>query len=1633
MCQLSLRGLAVMMAATLFFVSSALAQLGACCMPDGTCQETLPVECTAGGMHFAGLPCGPEGACCLPDGTCLENTTQLCCEVLGGCYVGEATQCPSDGMCSLFGACCLPNGSCVQRSLECCKQAGGCFQGDGSDCIDAECTGACCFIDGTCAQLSADQCGAAGGEFRGFDTSCDRVICAATGACCFGSGPDLCMDDMTFQQCTSAGGQYMGFDSECATTVCTGACCDALTGECTPNQTRAQCEADGGVFQGTGSDCASATDCWCEVHIRQVEGPQNDILGPIGTANVPKFSEQDGDRVLQSVEIVVEGRVVLMLVTCNSAANDETLPSFRTIEQTVLAALPDLMPPPIPLEIVDETREIDLAPFFIQPGCCYDYSNPILSPELMPGMGVHVPSMMMLNQFIDMPPGGTTFPVRIDGRAVVDFPCAKCDDLRRPHRVQTTITVTYCFAPTGACCLDDGSCVPQLTEDECVTNQNGTWLGPFSDCSPNVGGCCLPDGSCMVMNESCCLTVGGFFAGDGTTCDIGACCLGASCQQVTEACCRRDGGTFVGGPCSPTGGCCLPDGSCIITTVECCNNAGGFYAGDGTSCDIGACCIGPNCQQESQACCLRDGGTFIGGPCAPLGACCLTDGSCVITTQECCENDDGFYAGDETSCDVGACCLPSGLCVQRNEACCVRDGGTFSGGPCDPVGGCCLPDGSCIVTTPFCCANEGGFYAGDGTTCDVGACCLDGGCTQETEACCLENGGTFVGGACGLLGGCCLPDGSCVLTIEQCCTLEGGFFAGAGSSCDDGACCLPSGECVQAIEACCVDPSGLNGTFIGGPCDPTGGCCLPDGSCIITTQVCCESANGFYAGDGTTCDIGACCLLTGECIQASEACCEDPSQFNGTFIGGPCDPTGGCCLPDGSCIITTEFCCTGAGGFYAGDGSTCDLGACCLPSGDCIQETEACCIDPNGFDGTFIGGPCDPTGGCCLPDGSCIITTQVCCDGVNGFYAGDGSTCDSGACCLDDGCSQQTEACCLRDGGTFVGGACVPVGGCCLPDGSCILTTEQCCVLEGGFFAGAGSTCDEGACCLPNGECIQETEACCVDPNGLGGTFIGGACAPTGGCCLPDGSCIVTTQTCCEGAGGFYAGDGTGCATGACCLAIDDCVETTEACCLRDGGQFVPGLPCGAQTGACCMNDGADCVQSFGPCCEIMGGVFAGEGISCGVQGTCCLGDQCVTDIWQACCVDFRGPGVPCNPNPCVPTFGGCDEKGSLVIFSKVEIRWDSAGNLLQDTFLQLSNDYPQDVTIKFYFINGDPPLAADPGSGERAHPGWNWLNNRITLTNDQPTYWSALTGLGGSGPDDPTFSPFTVLDPGFPPGRPDPEVPGERMLRGFIVAWAVDIVSGVEIRWNHLSGIGTLVHYRDGYAWEYRACGFPVIVGVGGQPAHGQPTGQHPGELHLDDVEYRAAAAEQLMNFQAVGSTAFSGPVQILSDTDLTLHPLDIDLRQETTGPVTTKAEFTIANMNEARFSTHLCVTCWTQTMLSNFPPVNQFLLMALQTDHGKTRINGVASALCDLDLDGDFIPDVISQPAAMSGLTARLLRVDGGAAWSADGTNLFDLGAESAVIRYDLGSGPPENEDPPRTKEQIEAFIRNIMEGGN
>jgi len=366
--------------------------------------------------------------------------------------------------------------------------------------------------------------------------------------------------------------------------------------------------------------------------------------------------------------------------------------------------------------------------------------------------------------------------------------------------------------------------------------------------------------------------------------------------------------------------------------------------------------------------------------------------------------------------------------------------------------------------------------------------------------------------------------------------------------------------------------------------------------------------------------------------------------------------------------------------------------------------------------------------------------------------------------------------------------------------------------------------------------------------------------------------------------------------------------------------------------------------------------------------------------------------------------------KGSLLIYSKVDLRWNSDGDLIQDTILELTNDLNRDVNIQMYFVNGDAPVAELRGGSPNnlilraREPGWNFVDFQTVLTANQPIYWSAATGepLGSAG--------FDILDPdeGDGPGRPDTALDniGGRVLRGFIYLWAID-ADGAQISWNHLSGSATIINYDAQNAWEYNAWAFQTVVNDPGAPAG------TPGSIDLNGISYAKPYDMLLMDFYASGSTALSSDVWTVSvDTDLTLHPVSVDfVVSDSSRPVNTMAHFDIWNENERGFSgTKRCITCWDQTLLSDYGSPKTFLKGNLKTDKGKARIDGVQDDRCDDGFCESGVQTLgCSQDAALLGVVAKELAFSGVLARTArSGRNLVGMGTENAFIDYAIARPP-------------------------
>lgn len=218
----------------------------------------------------------------------------------------------------------------------------------------------------------------------------------------------------------------------------------------------------------------------------------------------------------------------------------------------------------------------------------------------------------------------------------------------------------------------------------------------------------------------------------------GACCIGNDCTIRTEENCLSEGGTYQGdnttcspNPCGTTGACCHDDGSCTETTQAECD---GDYQGDGTTCDPnpcpqpppneGACCIGADCSVVSEADCVSGGGHYFG------------DGTTCSGID--CSNSPEF------GCSPICCLSPenqAALCLLFysgiNQYQCFD---TWSGTCDDCVWWCCVTGcEGCTIQDPECSCS------------DTGACfspgCIDDGIT--IEECANINPFTFAGWICG--------------------------------------------------------------------------------------------------------------------------------------------------------------------------------------------------------------------------------------------------------------------------------------------------------------------------------------------------------------------------------------------------------------------------------------------------------------------------------------------------------------------------------------------------------------------------------------------------------------------------------------------------------------------------------------------------------------------------------------------------------------------------------------------------------------------------------------------------------------------------------------------------------------------
>ena len=107
---------------------------------------------------------------------------------------------------------------------------------------------------------------------------------------------------------------------------------------------------------------------------------------------------------------------------------------------------------------------------------------------------------------------------------------------RRVHDPDASCATVVCF-PIGACCLSDGSCVPEVAPDICEAG-GGVFQGNATACTDALcpqplGACCLENGNCFVVEEDVCPAFAGSWKSNGTFCEDDGICdeaLSGRCQ-----------------------------------------------------------------------------------------------------------------------------------------------------------------------------------------------------------------------------------------------------------------------------------------------------------------------------------------------------------------------------------------------------------------------------------------------------------------------------------------------------------------------------------------------------------------------------------------------------------------------------------------------------------------------------------------------------------------------------------------------------------------------------------------------------------------------------------------------------------------------------------------------------------------------------------------------------------------------------------------------------------------------------------------------------------------------------------------------------------------------------------------------
>ena len=590
--------------------------------------------------------------------------------------------------------------------------------------------------------------------------------------------------------------------------------------------------------------------------------------------------------------------------------------------------------------------------------------------------------------------------------------------------------------------------------------------------------------------------------------------------------------------------------------------------------------------------------------------------------------------------------------------------------------GLCMPGAPIVCDDGLACTTDTCDEASDACVAIPAPCNHDGVCDVpcETPANCLDD----------------CPECACKVDLDEDGSITLNDIIGAlecadGTPPPEGIDCVDADlNCDGAIDDCdvgvvwCQWAAGPGGEDC---CDlsiPCGACCNSDSAfapCTITSESFCTGSpfftDGYYAGDGSTCDGGACtpvCTVDAECDDA-DVCTTDtclPSGFcvhgdapNGTpcpddlFCNGEETCQGGVCLSlapvdcDDGIGCTTDVCDVGLDECVSTPSACNDDGTCDYPCetatncpGDCTGC--ACKVDLDGsgvVNLTDILGVLECADGGTPPAGVSCDDADLNCDGIVSY-------CDAGVVYCQFASDPQGTDCCDTP---------IPCGACCgtnSPFAPCSYVTEQFCngaLISEGYYVGDGVACTPDACdpvCTFDEDC-DDGNVCTIDTCTARG-FCAYENAPNGTSC-PDDLFCNGEETCqggvCLSLAPVDCDDGIGCTTDVCDVGLDECVSTPSAC--NDDGTC--DYPCetatncpGDCTGCACKVDldgsGVVNLTDILGVLECADGGTPPAGVSCDDADLNCDGIVSYCDVGVAYCQFASDPqGTDCcdTPIPC--------------------------------------------------------------------------------------------------------------------------------------------------------------------------------------------------------------------------------------------------------------------------------------------------------------------------------------------------------------------------------------------------------------